>query len=543
MGNRGARPRRQSTKEIARLAGHSRFIQQRAGWRGFWEPLAVNVMKTIGRVALCLSMLALCSCAARADDSGAIWAKRRAQYPALMGIYDLAEGVPAPLRALALLRIAAAPGMKDVAWKMELLTEAFSAAGQEPMLWPTTYVMPAAGKLSAKAKRLESSDSDNRGLLRLTLQTEVVESMLTVDRAEAVSMFNQVAPLRVPVLTCSDGLIPDVKSYYQAATAISQSGFSAEQKKNGDPVQFLRTVVVAITSPVEIKPAATMLTGLGLSPDDTVSVVSDFASRLENLSGDDRSFFADLDGTSKAVLSLTGSLPDSLATSVLKAWRNYLIVNLTGDRCRETVDIKWHYFKSAIDVVNAFNARVAGHESVAQIDKDDVRPGNTASGSADDSPVQLSPAEQELQARWFSVEFGSQHDALSNEQKSDPEWIANFDKYLDDIADLKPSDGESEADALQHKCALMHSAIMAAPPGPPTDRVIAQYVQLLQLNNISLELISSWYSEVAGFLSSADVLNHARGVALRAMEASDTPALMLVAKLERLRDATEPAWR
>ena len=111
-------------------------------------------------------------------------------------------------------------------------------------------------------------------------------------------------------------------------------------------------------------------------------------------------------------------------------------------------------------------------------------------------------------------------------------------RYLDDIADLKPSDGESEADALQHKCALMHSAIMAAPPGPQTDRVIAQYVQLLQLNNISLELISSWYSEVTSFLSSAEVLNHARGVALRAMEASDTPALMLVAKMERLKDAS-----
>ena len=75
----------------------------------------MNVMKTIGRVVLCLSMLALCTCASRADDTGAIWAKRRAQYPELMGIYDLAEGVPAPLRALALLRIAAAPGMKDVA--------------------------------------------------------------------------------------------------------------------------------------------------------------------------------------------------------------------------------------------------------------------------------------------------------------------------------------------------------------------------------------------------------------------------------------------
>jgi hypothetical protein len=132
----------------------------------------------------------------------------------------------------------------------------------------------------------------------------------------------------------------------------------------------------------------------------------------------------------------------------------------------------------------------------------------------------------------------SQPDDLSNEQKADPEWIANFGKYLDDIADLKPSDGESEADAWQHKCTLMHSAIMAAPPGPLTDRVIAQYVQLLQLDTISLERISSWYSEVTSFLSAADVLNHARGVALRAMEASDTPLLMLVAKMERLKDAS-----
>jgi hypothetical protein len=431
--------------------------------------------------------------------------------------------------------------MKDVQWRKELLIEAFPAAGQEPTLWPTTYVMPAAGRLSAMAKRLETSNDNNRGLLRLTLQTEIVETMLSVDQAEAISMFNQIAPLRLPVLACSDGLMPDVGSYYQAAAAIAKSGFSAEQKKNGDPAQFLRTLVVAITSPVEIKPAATMLAGQGLPPDDTASVVSDFASRLDNLSGDDRAFFADLDGTSSAVMNLTGSLSDSLATVMLKAWRNYLILNLTGDRCRETVDPKWHYSKSAIDVVNAFNARVAGRESVAPIGNDAVQPGSVAPGSADDSPIQLSAAERELQSRWFAVEFGGGHEGLSNEQKADPEWIANFDKYLDDIVDLTPSSGESDGDALQHKCALMHAAIMAAPPGPQTDRVIAQYVQLLQLNNISLELVSSWYSEVASFLSSAEVLNHARGVALRAMEASDTPALMLVAKLERLHDTSEPA--
>jgi hypothetical protein len=57
------------------------------------------------------------------------------------------------------------------------------------------------------------------------------------------------------------------------------------------------------------------------------------------------------------------------------------------------------------------------------------------------------------------------------------------------------------------------------------------------VNNISLELVSSWYSEVASFLSSADTLNQARGTALKAMEASNNPPLILVAKLEKLKDA------
>jgi hypothetical protein len=171
-----------------------------------------------------------------------------------------------------------------------------------------------------------------------------------------------------------------------------------------------------------------------------------------------------------------------------------------------SVNTKWHYAKSASDAFDAFNARVAGRESVAAIDKEDVHPGNTASGSADESPVQLSAAERELQRRWFAIEFGGQQDGgLSNEQKVG----SRMDRQIRQISrrhrrpDTHPT-GNPMPTSLQHKCALMHAAIMAAPPGPLTDRVIAQYVQLLQLNNISLELISSWYSEVTSFLSSAD---------------------------------------
>jgi hypothetical protein len=500
------------------------------------------VTKTVGGASLhlgllCVGVLVFCACTARAQDTVSKPEQRRAQYPELMNIYDLAEGSPAPLKALALLRIATSPGLKDVEWKEELLTEAFPAAAQEPSLWKTSYVFPAAGRLSVMPHRMEMSDDENGGLLRLTLEAEIVEAMLAVDRREAVSIFNQIAPLRLPVLTCSDGLIPDAGAYYQAATAVAKSGFTADQKKNGDPAEFLRGLIVAISSPVEIRPAANMLVAQHFSADDAPPVISDFARRLETLSGDDRAFFADLDGTSKAVMNLADSLNDSLATEVLKAWRNHLILNLTGDRCKETLDSKWHYSKVAIDAVTVLNSRVVGRESVAPIEKDDIHPGNVASGSADDSPVVLSAAESELHRRWFAIEFGKQNEGLSNEQKADPEWIANFDRYLDDITDLKPSTGESDADVLQRKCGLMHQAVMIAPPGPLTDRVIAQYVQLLQLNNISLELVSSWYSDVAAFLSSADILNHARSTALKAMEASNNPPLIVVAKLEKLKDA------
>jgi hypothetical protein len=501
--------------------------------------------RNIGLVGLSLGVFFLCAFTVRADDAASVWAKRRAQYPELTSIYDLAEGAPPPLKALALLRIATAPGMDDAQWKKELLAEAFPAADQDPALWPTTRVISPTGRTSALANRLGKYNDDSGGLIRLTLDSEIVESMLGLSRADAILTFNQIAPLRLPVLTCSDGLTPDAGAYYQAAAAISKSGFTHEQKKNGDLVQFLRTLMGAITSPVEIKPAATMLAVQELPPDDTASVVSDFASRLDNLSGDNRAFFADLPGTNSAVMNLADSLSGSLASTVLKAWRNYLISNLTGERCRETVDSNGRYFKSAVDVVNAFNARVAGRESVAPIDNDAVRPGKIADGSASDSSSQFTDAERELQTRWFTIEFGGQPDgdALSNEQKSNAEWISNFDKFLDDISDLKPGSNESDTVAWQHKCSLMRLAIMAAPPGAQTDRVIAQYLQLVQLNDITLDQISTWYREVASFLRSADTLNHARGTVLRALLASDAPELVLVAKLERLQETSQPARR
>jgi len=501
-------------------------------------------MRAIACAGLCLGMLAARANALSAQDAGSKWAKRRAQYPELVSAYDLAEGAPAPLKAFALLQIATAPALKDRDWKKELLDEAFPAAVQSPIPWPATYVWTPETSVPAdnSPKRIELSVRMGAGLNRLMLETRIVEAMLGIDTAQSISMFNQIGPLRLPVLTCADGIIPNVALYYQTATAVAQNGFTATEKQRGDPTEFLRGLVTSISSPVEINPVAIMLSTRGL-PVATAPLISDFARKLETLGEDDRAFFADLDGTSETVMNLADSANDSLNIAVLKAWRNHSITNLKDGRCTETLNEKWKYSKSAAEAVAAFNSRVVGHESVAPIEKEDVFPVRRDPGSADDSPFPMSVAEAELNKRWRLLGFTQARGGPTDEQKADPGWIASFEEYLDDVADLKPASDESEADVWRYKDGLMHIAVMIAPLGPVRERAIPQYLRMLELNTVTSEMASDWYIEVESFVFMSNMLTPDHGEVTKELETSHVPLLMLMAKLERLKRAAESAAR
>src|SRR5215469_16980539 len=72
-------------------------------------------------------------------------ARRRREYPQFYAIVDLAQGAPAELRALALLRVGSQTSIRDREWREELLEEAFETARLAVLPAPVVMVLPANG--------------------------------------------------------------------------------------------------------------------------------------------------------------------------------------------------------------------------------------------------------------------------------------------------------------------------------------------------------------------------------------------------------------
>lgn len=454
------------------------------------------------------------------------WVERRKLYPELMSTFDLANAAPALLRALALLRIASSPELKDNDWKRDLLEESFEVAEQSTVPWPVDYVSPQ-GPTQVLSRRARRSNELNSGLDRLSLQTAAVHSMLAVDKQRARSLFNSIPRLELLPLACSDGLVPKVESYYETAGQLAKVGFSSQKKGKQERVDFLLMVILSISSPIEVGPAAQMLLDQKLPSEESRFVVASFAEKLNKLAGDSRSFFDNLDSTTEMVLRLSNSVDGKDAEAFLRAWRSYFVTNLRGVRCAETVEPKW-----TAKSVDAFNLRATRSESLPPILQDDIRPQKVDSPLPDD-PMILTPLEQDFDKRWWALMFGGQGKALSDEEKSTAEWKANFDEFVNAIENLEAS-GLSGNDLIWKKCELMQMAALSAPAGPDRDHALNRYVELLKIANLSSQILPEWLDAVETAIELMQSLYHDREQVLKALENGGDPLLTLVAKIYRL---------
>src|SRR5215831_7463568 len=204
------------------------------------------------------------------DARAEVVRKRRLQYPDLVKVADLAQSAPPELAADALLRVAASESNQDRAWKIELLEESFQMAalarqpnrqkiiGSRP--WPTTAVDRSRAEILSLA-------FDQR-LDRLSLQSRVIRQMFRLDKAKALDMFQRTIWPSLHSRQCRDALVDHVTEYYDLVGEIVASAFTAEQRRRGDPVDLLSYQISRISSPVEVGPAAKLLAGSALTPDE-----------------------------------------------------------------------------------------------------------------------------------------------------------------------------------------------------------------------------------------------------------------------------------
>ncbi|MCU1260621.1 MAG: hypothetical protein JWO80_3506 [Bryobacterales bacterium] len=359
--------------------------------------------------------------------------------------------------------------------------------------------------------------------------------MLSIDPPEARKLFERMSPRQIPSLACSDALIPNVHVYFQTAGALAKRGFSPQEQQKREHVQFLRGVILAIASPIEVEPAAQMLLSQQLRPEELTSLVGLYAQRLETIVPDNRAFFANLEAAGEQAMKLADEIVGTgPGLALLKGWRTYLVTNLRSARCEETGDPAFVYARWSTKVVEGFNRRARAIGSpLSAIESEEVRPDKVIAGLGNDA-VSRSPQDEDLSKQWFALMFGDQRQSLSDEKKNTSEWKALFSAFINSVESLEPPPGESSTDLIRHKCELLSQAVMAAPPGLDRDKVLDRYVSLLNVSNIQPELVSEWYNEIRNFIRLSQALANSGTPVAQKLREKGNSLISLVASIDEL---------
>jgi len=463
------------------------------------------------RAVRVLSILILLCATLHAETPAEAFKRRRLEYPELTQIVDFAQSAPAEFAARALLRVARSPGLRDNVWKRELLDQAFQTAGAARN--PVSRRI-RIGKTADGSRERRIDEAADLGLDRLTLQTEAVKAMVTLDPKHARDLFLLI-PQPVPArLRCEDALVEDPSSYFAAATEIAATAFTPEERRRNDVALFLNERVQRMASPVELAPAIRMiaLSSSRMTAAQSKLLISSLAAAIQRMEGDDRSFSYSLPGVSKEMASLTGS-------EVNEAYRQFLVKNLTGPRC---ADSDYSQISAGLGLQDVKPSKLDAKATLTY-------PGKSAE-------------EGLLRTKLMSLQFGQGHAALTDAQKNTAEWREQFSDLLHDIEAIKPASGESEAVFYFRKGAALDALLIISPGGETRDRILQEYIAFLKASNLQQESLIEWFSMVESLVDQTRSMNAAEcKKMLDALEASGHTVLSLYARIEKMLP-TLPSW-
>jgi hypothetical protein len=415
----------------------------------------------------CLHFLAL-TCLAAHAGSDAMATTRPAVFADLA---DRARAQPAEFAADALLRIADAPTVTDVAWKREVLEDAFrlAAGAQQPF-----------ARRSRTGKHAGLFDKAYaQGLDACTLQCKAVHAMLAIDYKKARELFAEIPPPGIPPPTCEETLDYDPSIFYATAGEVAARAFSAKEAAQEEPFHLLLRVTAGMTSPSQVAPIARMLVGASLKAAQFEALAASFAGALQNLSGD-----ADVD---------LGGLPEECARRnvdaqpLLEAWRTYRKRRLADAQCAD--------------------AKPAGQCE--------------------------SPQCRQLAAQFAGLVMSPDGSfGLTYVQKSTPEWGAKLRQYLAALADWTGDDDPVEY--FQFKSRFYSELFDLAPNGPERELLLATLLTWLQQDGYRHDHRAEWFYPVNELIVQAFADPLAMKTTVRELLRSADPVIALYAQLEQL---------
>lgn len=426
--------------------------------------------------------------------------------PRIRELVDLASALPPELASTVLIRISGASEVTDQDERIDLVERAFVAAGraQYPLQVRNVAIrppFPTRGILLASALRLRVD--------RVSLQSRAVQRMISLDPLRAREMFGSIH-LDVPRGACSSDTVPEPKQYFETASALLRGAFSGDDREVRERNLIARAIVGRLSSPVELAPAALMISSLDAPAAERSDLIYAFALAMEKMAGDDSSFSATLNAVSDAIQKNLAPLAGGAAKVVLeKSFRLYLVRNFSGTRCAQNAAVP---FPAQMDALH--------------FTEEEASPAKVEPATA---PEPVFAHFGEIMARvekLFPGEtYANRGKVTTQLEKND--WLAAFKEWMDYLNAMSPGPSQTDGELQIEKLYCLSSVLGVVPQEIDKGPVLRQYFGVLTQSPLHDESWAQWYDRALTFAKSGPA-------AMRMMEESGSRDAAVIAKMEAI---------
>ena len=421
--------------------------------------------------------------------------------PDLKKIVELAQAAPPEFAAQALLRVADSQRAGARETQIALIEQAFrlASAARSPV--------KLRGMAGALVDTRTGSMDRAYGLEldALSLQSAAVSAMVGRNPAKAREMLSQIALPEFPALSCDDSLVPDPTVFYRALAQVANSSFSPEEQRKGEHISLVMSYLAKASSPMQLPGLAIAVKEVSAAGAEREILITKFNGTLENLTGDERSFWAS-----------APTLRRLIAPEMEASFAKYAAKHPQQKACDGGIPV-------AELLGGSETPKVSGGPNVIRYWESDA-------------------AQRVLEGA--KVLRQRDNGAMRSEaERATPEWqtlLADFRKQLDGWG---AGSEKSEADYYHQKSIVFQALVELVPAGAQRDKTLQEFIDFVSNSNLQQTSPAEWFAEVKTMLERVRTTNGGEPAkVLEAFERSGNPVLGLYSAEERTFGSKAPAW-
>ena len=370
--------------------------------------------------------------------------------------------------------------------KIDTLTAIFERAGEARSSFPSRY------------PDLEALDA-------LSLRSRAVRTILPLDGKRGRQLFESMSHPNVPRPTCEEVVAPNAGIYMDTVEAVFRQGqFSDSEREKRVPWTLVIDAVRGAGSAAEITAAAQRLAPFARSEREQAEMTSALAFGLA-VQDSDRAFMSM--PPARLVGSLVGAgsfLRRVNQLPVLSALRNYLVRQLTSERCEVTLPTN-------LEIAEAFKQAISGRSDITPLTADEME---AAKHEGKPNTPDVDPALLALERRLNALSSRKPGEDLA-ELHTSAAWRDQVLQVLSGIETWKGAPGRDSVKIACDKLKLLKTVVAVAPSGVVHQTALSRMLNILGDPVFLLQFPETWVSEVRGLLMLAKGLMASRAASAR----------------------------